>query len=435
MAKQGTSSSTKCRPESREGSAGFVGGYATQRVDYSHDLIANEACQFIENNQAGPFFLYLALTIPHANNEATSAKQNGQEVPDFGFYKDLPWSDQDKGLAAMISRMDGDVGRILKLLLNLGIDERTVVMFSSDNGPHHEGGQDPQRFASSGPLRGMKRDLYEGGIRVPLIVRWPGTTPIAQVTDHVAYFGDFMATAGDLAGAQIPTGLDSISFYPTITGQSSSQQAADHLYWEFYEQGSRQAVRAGQWKAIREPMFNGDTQLYDVTIDQKEKTDVSEKNQEIVKKLEQLMDQEHTPHPNWKVKCNWAWPCGTACLQAVWPNEQSPWHCSIHACSHDNASTCPGSPTRDKPLEQWAVSTLRAQSGDLLEHGRFCYRPCGTCVNTQCHTYCSIHARSHRDASSRLSSGQCPHCVHKVAIVEHGRFCYRPVARVTPVPH
>ena len=189
-----------------------------------------------------------------------TAKQNGQEVPDFGIYKDQPWSEEDKGLAAMISRMDGDVGRILKLLADLGIDDRTVVMFSSDNGPHNEGGQDSQRFNSSGPLRGMKRDLYEGGIRVPLIVRWPGTTPANQVTDHVAYFGDFMATAGDLAGVQIPAGLDSISLYPTITGQPSSQQAADYLYWEFYEQGSRQAVRAGKWKAIREPMFNGDTQ-------------------------------------------------------------------------------------------------------------------------------------------------------------------------------
>ena len=202
----------------------------------------------------------------------------------------------------MISRMDGDVGRILRLLADLGIDDRTVVMFSSDNGPHKEGGQDPQRFNSSGPLRGMKRDLYEGGIRVPLIVRWPGTTPANQITDHVAYFGDFMATAGDLAGVQIPAGLDSISLYPTITGQPSSQHAADYLYWEFYEQGSRQAVRAGKWKAIREPMFNGDTKLYDVTVDQEEKTNVAEKNQEIVKKLEQLMDQAHTPHPNWKVK-------------------------------------------------------------------------------------------------------------------------------------
>jgi uncharacterized sulfatase len=280
----------------------FVGGYATQRVDYSHDLIANEACQFIQSNPTGPFFLFLALTIPHANNEATYSKQNGQEVPDYGIYKDEPWSEADKGLAAMISRMDGDVGRILKLLADLGMDDHTVVMFSSDNGPHKEGGQDSQRFNSSGPLRGMKRDLYEGGIRVPLIVRWPGTTPANQVTDHVSYFGDFMATAGDLAGVQIPAGLDSISLYPTITGKPGSQQAADYLYWEFYEQGSRQAVRAGKWKAIREPMFNGDTKLYDVTIDQEEKTDVAEKNQEIVKKLEQLMEQAHTPHPNWKVK-------------------------------------------------------------------------------------------------------------------------------------
>ncbi|MHB8953782.1 MAG: arylsulfatase [Pirellulaceae bacterium] len=282
--------------------AGFVGGYATERMDYSHDLIATEACKFIESNQAGPFFLYLALTIPHANNEATSAKQNGQEVPDFGIYEDLPWSAADKGFAAMISRMDGDVGKLLKLLADLGIDDRTVVMFSSDNGPHYEGGQDPQRFGSSGPLRGKKRDLYEGGIRVPLIVRWPGTTPANQVTDHVAYFGDFMATAGELAGVPIPDGLDSISFYPTITGEPSAQRAAEFLYWEFYEQGSRQAVRAGKWKAIREPMFDGDLQLYDLTIDLKEQNDIAQNNREIAKKLEQLMDQQHTRHPNWKVK-------------------------------------------------------------------------------------------------------------------------------------
>jgi uncharacterized sulfatase len=282
--------------------AGFVGGYATRKVDYSHDLIMNEALQWVRDNQAGPFFLYLALTIPHANNEATYAQQNGQEVPDFGLYADRPWSDADKGFAAMVTRMDGDIGRLLKLLAELGIDERTVVMFSSDNGPHHEGGQDPQRFNSSGSLRGVKRALYEGGIRVPFIVRWSGTTPANQTTNHVSYFGDLMATAADLAGVDVPAGLDSISLYPTLSGRPSEQKPADFLYWEFYEQGTRQAVRAGQWKAIREPMFSGDTQLYDVSIDAEEKTDVAKQNAQIVKKLEQLMDQAHTPHPNWNVK-------------------------------------------------------------------------------------------------------------------------------------
>jgi uncharacterized sulfatase len=118
----------------------------------------------------------------------------------------------------------------------------------------------------------------------------------------VSYFGDLMATAADLAGVDVPAGLDSISLYPTLSGRPSEQKAADFLYWEFYEQGTRQAVRAGQWKAIREPMFSGDTQLYDVSIDAEEKTDVAKQNAQIVKKLEQLMDQAHTPHPNWKVK-------------------------------------------------------------------------------------------------------------------------------------
>ena len=134
-----------------------------------------------------------------------------------------------------------------------------------------------------------------------MIVRWPGTTPAGQVSDHVGYFGDLMATAADLAGADAPPGLDSISFAPTITGQPSQQKQADYLYWEFYERGGKQAVRSGNWKAIRKPMFTGRTQLYDLTADLGEQTDVSAQNREIVAKLERTMDEAHTPHPNWQV--------------------------------------------------------------------------------------------------------------------------------------
>ena len=283
---------------------GFEGGYATQRIDYSHDLIAGEALKFIEQNKAGPFFLYLSLTIPHANNEGTRGTGHGQEVPDYGIYKDKDWKDQDKGQAAMITRMDRDLGRILDKLKELGIDERTVVMFTSDNGPHDEGGHDTERFTPSGPLRGMKRDLYEGGVRVPMIVRWPGKTPAGAISEHIGYFGDLMATAAELAGVEPPTtntapSVDSISFVPTITGQTADQQEHKYLYWEFYERGGKQAVRHQNWKAIRMPMFSGKTQLFDLNRDLGEATEISAKHPDIVAKLEAMMDEAHVDHPSW----------------------------------------------------------------------------------------------------------------------------------------
>ncbi|MFV1967552.1 MAG: arylsulfatase [Pirellulaceae bacterium] len=278
---------------------GFVGGHASERVDYSHDLICAEAIKFIEQQKDHPFFLYLPLTIPHANNEGTRATGNGQEVPSYGTYADRPWADPDKGQAAMISRMDKDVGRLLKKLRELGIDEQTVVMFTSDNGPHDEGGHDTDLFDPNGPLRGMKRDLYEGGIRVPMIVRWPGTTPSQATSDHIGYFGDLMATAAELAGLDVPDNLDSISFVPTLRGQSDRQQQHGYLYWEFYERGGKQAVRCGKWKAVRMPMFSGPTQLYDLSQDLGEAHDVADQHAEVVKKLEAMMDEAHSPHPNW----------------------------------------------------------------------------------------------------------------------------------------
>ncbi|MGB4709083.1 MAG: arylsulfatase [Fuerstiella sp.] len=286
---------------------GFNGGWATKRVDYSHDLIAGEAINFLRQSApaaaAGkPFFLYLSMTIPHANNEATKGTGDGQEVPDYGQYADKDWSNPDKGQAAMISRMDADIGRILDLLDELRIADNTVVMFSSDNGPHNEGGHHPELFNPAGPLQGMKRDLYEGGVRVPLIVRWPGTTAAGTTSDHVGYFGDLMATVAELASVQPPENCDSISFAPTITGRPAEQKQHKYLYWEFYEQGGKQAVRCGNWKAIRMPWMTGKTQLFDLSKDIGEQTDLASQHPDTVKKLEAMMKEAYTEHPNWQVR-------------------------------------------------------------------------------------------------------------------------------------
>ena len=279
---------------------GFHGGAATKRIDYSHDLFVEQSLQFLDEHQDDHFFLYLALTIPHANNEGTRMTGNGAEVPDHGIYQDRDWPDQDKGQAAMITRADGDVGRILDHLRELGIAENTLVFFTSDNGPHDEAGHDLERFDPNGPLRGIKRALYEGGIRVPAIAWWPGTVPAGTTTDTIAYFGDWMATAAELAGAEPPAETDSISLVPTLTGHPEKQQEHEYLYWESYEQGSRQAVRFGRWKAIRQPMFTGAIELYDLREDLGEQTNVAAEHGEIVKRAARYLQQAHTPHPNWK---------------------------------------------------------------------------------------------------------------------------------------
>ena len=274
-------------------------GVSAKQVTYSHDLFAAEALEFVEKHRQGPFFLYLPLTIPHANNEAGN---KGMEVPDFGPYADKDWPEPQKGHAAMITRMDGDIGRLMDNIKELGIDEDTFVLFSSDNGPHKEGGADPSFFKSSGPLRGYKRALYEGGIRVPTIARWPGRIKKGSKSDHISAFWDFLPTCCELAGVEAPEGIDGLSFLPTLMGQPEKQTRHEYMYWEFHEQGKKQAVRWGNWKGVRLNVAknpDGPIELYNLKGDIGEKNNVADKLPEIVAEMAKIMKSARTPSKDW----------------------------------------------------------------------------------------------------------------------------------------
>ena len=248
---------------------------------YSHDLFAKVATNYVSLNRDFPFFLYLAYTIPHANPEL---KDNGMEVPSDAPYSNERWPQPEKNKAAMISRLDTDVGNLLYRLRELNIDTNTIVFFSSDNGPHRQGGTDPEFFQSAGPFRGIKGDLYEGGIRVPMIVRWPGKIAAGAVSDQAWAFWDFLPTAAEIAGVKPPKERDGISMLPALFGRGQTNQH-DFLYWEFHENGSRQAVRMGEWKGLR--LAPGKpVELYNLKADPGEKEDVSDRNPEIVAKIE-----------------------------------------------------------------------------------------------------------------------------------------------------
>jgi arylsulfatase A-like enzyme len=288
------------RNEKRVRIAGNVvkDGVAVQQSQYSPDLLTKEALSFLEKRRDQPFFLYLAYTIPHANNERGKLEGNGLEVPDDAPYSQEPWPQVEKNYAAMITRLDRDVGRILRRIGELGLDKETIVFFSSDNGPHREGGADPHFFRSAGPLRGHKRDLYEGGIRVPMIARWPNTIRPGTVSDHVCAFWDLYPTVVDLAPAALtPNKLDGISIVPTLTGKGT-QKRHEFLYWEFHERGFQQAVRMGDWKAVRRKT-GAALELYDLKRDVGEQKDVAAENPDVVRRIEEYLKGARTESPYW----------------------------------------------------------------------------------------------------------------------------------------
>lgn len=273
-------------------------GYATDPVVFADDLVADEALRFVAQNQRQPFFLLWCPVIPHANNERTQELKNGAQVPDFGPYAGRDWPEPDKGQAAMITRLDGYVGRMLDQLRLLGLAENTLVIFTSDNGPHDEANHDLERFRPAGRLRGIKRSLTEGGIRVPAIAWQPGVVPAGTSSTHVGYLGDWFATAAELAGIPAPAGLDSNSFAPTLHGQP--QKRSEFLYWEFHERGFSQAVLyTGRWKAIRERSTAAPLVLYDLEADPGETTDVSAAHPGIIARIEAYLQTAREESVDW----------------------------------------------------------------------------------------------------------------------------------------
>ncbi|RKY88095.1 arylsulfatase [candidate division KSB1 bacterium] len=276
---------------------------------YAQDLFIKEALKFIDENKNRPFFLYLPFIIPHLSIQVPEESLNEYKgkIPEEPYkhrgYLKHPFP--RAGYAAMITHMDKGIGKIMELIKKLGLDNETIVFFTSDNGPTYNriGGSDSYFFRSAGPLRGLKGSLYEGGIRVPLVARWHGHIKPGTISDHISAFWDFLPTICDIAGVEIPNDTDGISFLPVLTGKGK-QEEHKYLYWEFPAYGGQQAVRMGNWKGIRQNMFKGNMkiELYNLKKDIGEKHNVAEQYPEVVNKIEKIMKDAHIPSKLFKFK-------------------------------------------------------------------------------------------------------------------------------------
>jgi arylsulfatase A-like enzyme len=256
-----------------------------RKLGYAPDVLLRVANRFIQVNEDNPFFLYFASTLPHADNELGT---NGMlELPSLGKFEDKPWPRPERGKAAMITRLDDAVGSILAELEQRKIDRQTVVIFTSDNGPHSEGGVTNAFFHSSGPFRGQKRDLYEGGIRVPFIVRWTDHISAGVTNDVPIAFWDVLPTLAELAGSRPLTGTDGISFAPSLFGREQKRRH-DWLYWEFHEREEQKAVRFGDWKALL-LHTNQPVELYNLALDPGETNNVAALRPEEMKRATELL--------------------------------------------------------------------------------------------------------------------------------------------------
>jgi arylsulfatase A len=287
------------------------GNEGTATNDYAPEVIHQKALEFIENNKDTPFFLFYASLIPHAEllaPEEYMAPFRGKFLPE-NKYKGVdsgekfrlgPYGSQNEchaAFAAMVTVLDTQVGDLIRKVRELGIENNTIIIFTSDNGAAKEGGANPEYFNSSGPLKGLKRDLYEGGIRVPMVAWWPGQIQPGSVSDHISSFWDVLPTFTELAGIDTPSGLDGISFLPSLLGKEGQKQH-EHLYWEFHEMGGRIALRMGNWKAVKYNVNTANprpTELYDLSKDIGENIDLATEYPEIVIRMEDIMKSSRIP--------------------------------------------------------------------------------------------------------------------------------------------
>ncbi len=282
----------------------------TQEGIYGPNLIHEKALEFIETNKEMPFFLFYPNVIPHAElfaPEEYMEKFRGKYLPEKEYqgydegpkFRDGPYGSQPEShaaFAAMVTLLDDQVGEIMDKISELGLSENTLVIFTSDNGPHLEGGADPDYFNSNGIYTGYKRDLYEGGIRVPTIAWWPGKIAANSQTNHLSAFWDVYPTFAELTGQEIHDSVDGISFLPTLLGKEG-QQEHEYLYWEFHEKNGRQAIRKGEWKLVRYDVFSPEkttTELYNIAEDPSEKLNVAKEKPVITEELLHLMEGART---------------------------------------------------------------------------------------------------------------------------------------------
>lgn len=296
---------------SNNDSIALKGNEGLNREVYAPTLIHEKTLEFIETNKDKPFFLYVPSVIPHAElaaPEEVLKKYRGKYPPEVDYkgvdngpkYKTGPYASQKESHAtfvAMIAILDQQVGDIMNKVKELGIEDNTMIVFTSDNGPHQEGGADPKYFNSNGELKGFKRDLYEGGVRVPMIVSWPGKIKPNTKTDHISAFWDVFPTFGTIVEADIPENIDGLSFLPTLESNKEDQEQHEYLYWEFHEKGGRQAVRKGDWKAVKYNVLeqpNAPLELYDLSKDIKEENNIAKEYPEIVKEMEVIIKGART---------------------------------------------------------------------------------------------------------------------------------------------
>ncbi|MGJ8650237.1 MAG: arylsulfatase [Opitutaceae bacterium] len=283
---------------------------------YAPTLIHDRTLQFIEDNKDRPFFCYVASIIPHAELAAPEEymEQFRGKLPEVKKYKGYdsgpelrqgPYQSQSEprtAFAAMIALLDDQVGEIVAKTEELGIADNTLIIFTSDNGAHQEGGADPKFFNSNGQYRGHKRDLYEGGVHVPMIAYWPGKVKAGATTDLISAFWDMVPTFSELAGVAAPENADGISILPTLLGVGEQAQHP-YLYWEFHERGGRIAVRMGKWKGVRYNVFkqpNRPMELYDLSKDPGEQKNLSRMHPEVVQQIATIMEQARTPSEVYK---------------------------------------------------------------------------------------------------------------------------------------